>query len=323
MHLGAHISSAGGVEKVFERAQAIGAEAVQIFPSAPQQWKAPAFTDDQVAQFRDLHAASKMPAFFHGVYLINLGSKDEALLRRSVESLTQSLRWAGKLGVSGVIFHVGSHLGQGWDEALVRQICKHIREALEAAPNDTLLVLENNAGQGNCIGGTWAELGAIIRGLDNDPRVTICIDTCHALAMNYDISTDAGCEAAMESFDKEIGVDRLVAVHANDSKIPLGGLRDRHENIGDGFIGLDGFAAVMRHPAFRDVPFFLEVPGLAGNGPDIENVMRLKAIRAGVGLAAPVLGELPAAPAPKPAKRSATTPKPPKRPVRAARKTQQ
>ena len=319
MHIGAHISSAGGVQNVFARARAIGAEAVQIFPSAPQQWKAPSFTDEQVTEFRALHDASLMPAFFHGVYLINFGSKDEALLRRSVESLTQAMRWSEKLGVRGVIFHVGSHLGQGWDDDLVRHVCGLMREVLEAAPGDSVLVMENNAGQGNCIGASWAELGALIRGLDNDRRLGICLDTCHALAMNYDLSTGPGCEAAMESFDKEIGLERLVAVHANDSKMPLGGLRDRHENIGDGHIGLDGFAAVLGHPAFRDLPFLLEVPGLSGQGPDIENVMRLKAIRAGVGIAAPVLGELPPEPPPAPkraAKRPATASKQAKQPAR-------
>ena len=287
MHIGAHISSAGGLPKVFDRAAAIGAEAMQIFPSAPQQWRAPAYTDQHVEEFRARHTAWPIPVFFHGVYLINLGSSDEALLSRSVESLKQSLLWAERLGVRGTIFHVGSHLGAGWDEALVKNVCARMREALDAVPNDRLLILENNAGQGNCIGGKWDELAAIIHGLDDDPRVAVCIDTCHAFAMNYDIASAAGCEAAMAEFSATVGLDRLVAVHANDSKVPLAGLRDRHENIGDGYIGLDGFATIMRHPAFRDIPFLLEVPGLKNDGPDVENVMRLKAIRAGIGLPAP------------------------------------
>ncbi|MCZ2108080.1 MAG: deoxyribonuclease IV [Dehalococcoidia bacterium] len=293
MRIGAHISAAGGIQRVFGRAKEIGAEAVQVFPSAPQQWKAPVISDDSAAEFKRVLAESGMPAFFHGVYLINFGSKDEVLLQRSVDSLATYLDWAGKLGVTGTIFHVGSHLGSGWDEAMVKHVCTHIRRTLDAAPNDSLLILENNAGQGNCIGGQWEELGAIIRGLDNDPRLAVCFDTCHALAMNHDIRTDAACEATMDAFDREIGLDRLAAVHANDSKQPLGGLRDRHENIGDGYIGLDGFAAIMRHPAFRDVPFLLEVPGLDGKGPDRENIMRLKAIRAGIGIAPPVAAEPP------------------------------
>lgn len=284
MRIGAHVSSSGGILKVFDRAAAIGAEALQIFPSAPQQWKTPVISDDQAAEFRARLDDSCMPAFFHGVYLINFGSKDEALLERSVKSLAESLRWASRLGVVGTIFHVGSHLGAGWDEQLIAQVCGCIRQALEDSPEDALVLLENNAGQGNCIGGTWEELGAIIRGLDRNSRVKVCLDTCHALAMNYDVASDSGIQTAMSGFGREIGLERLAVVHANDSKQPLGGLRDRHENIGDGHIGLDGFGAIIRHPAFRNVPFLLEVPGLDGKGPDVENVMRLKAIRAGAGV---------------------------------------
>lgn len=287
MHIGAHVSSAGGIQKVFERAAAIRAEAIQLFPSAPQQWKTPNISDQQADAFREGLSATQLPVFFHGVYLVNLASADDALIERSVDSLTGYLDWAGRLGVRGVIFHVGSHLGRGWDDALVAQICALMRRALDGAPNDALLVIENNAGQGNCVGATFAEIGAMIRGLDNDPRLAVCLDTCHALAMGYDIATTDGCHAAMQEFDHEIGLARLVAVHANDSKMPLGGTRDRHENIGEGHIGLEGFGTIMRHPAFRDVPFFLEVPGLDGKGPDIENIMRLKAIRAGASIPAP------------------------------------
>lgn len=278
MLIGAHISSAGGLHKVFERASDIGAEAIQVFLSAPQQWKPPTFTDEQVAAFKAAHAESPMPVFVHGTYLMNFGSKDEALLNRSVASLRSSLRWAGELGLVGTIFHTGSHLGAGF-EAVLPNVCSRIREAMDASPNASRVLLETNAGQGNCIGRTFGELGAIIRGLEGDPRVGVCLDTCHVFAMGYDISSREGCEQTMEEFAREIGLDRLVAVHANDSKMPLGGVRDRHENIGEGEIGLDGFRTLMQHPAFQDVPFLLEVPGFGGDGPDAENVARLKAIR--------------------------------------------
>ena len=278
MKIGAHVSSAGGAAGVFDRAAKIGAEAVQLFISAPQQWQAPVLTEAQADAFRSAHAASGIPAFFHGVYLMNFGSQDEELLQRSVTSLAGYLEWAGKLGATGTIFHVGSHLGAGFDGVAVRA-SQLIREAMERAPNDSLVILENSAGQGNCIGRSFGELGQLIRGLDNDRRVAVCIDTCHALAMGYDLATSEGCELAMEEFDREIGFERLAAVHANDSKMPLGGVRDRHENIGDGHIGLDGFRCLMSHRAFADVPFLLEVPGLDGKGPDAENVNRLKSIR--------------------------------------------
>ena len=278
MRIGAHISSAGGPEKIFPRAAEIGAEAVQLFISAPQQWRLPALKDEQVAAFREAKAAADVPAFFHGVYLMNFGASDEGILERSVASLASYLRWSKELGVVGTIFHVGSHLGAGF-EPVLPQVCRLIRQAMDEAPNGARVILENNAGQGAGIGSTFAELGAIIRGLDDDPRLGVCIDTCHSFAMGYDISTPDGCDLAMAEFDREVGFDRLLAVHANDSKMPLGGVRDRHENIGDGHIGLDGFRAIMAHPAFADVPFLLEVPGIEGKGPDAENIRRLKAIR--------------------------------------------
>jgi deoxyribonuclease-4 len=286
MRIGAHVSSAGGPAGVFERAAAIEAEAVQLFISAPQQWRLPVLSDEQVERFRTAHAAAGIPAFFHGVYLMNFASQDPVILEKSVASLSAYLNGAATLGAVGTIFHVGSHLGAGFDEMLP-QMCRLIREAMESAKNDTLVILENSAGQGNCCGKDFRELGALIRGLDNDPRVAVCIDTCHAFAMGYDVSSAEGCAIAMEEFDREVGFGRLAAVHANDSKMPLGGVRDRHENIGDGLIGLDGFRTLMAHPAFADVPFLLEVPGIEKKGPDAENIARLKRLRSEAGVAAP------------------------------------
>ena len=276
--IGAHVSSAGGPHKVFPKALEMGAEAVQIFLSAPQQWKAPVLTDENVELFLAAKAEAGLPVFLHGVYLMNFGGQDAAILEKSVTSLANYLRWADRLGAKGTIFHVGSHLGLGF-EAVLPQMCRLLSQALDEAGNESWLILENNAGVGNCCGRNFAELGAIIRDLGGDPRVKVCIDTCHAFAMGYDISTPHGCEAAVSEFEREIGLERLVAVHANDSKTPLGGIRDRHENIGDGEIGYDGFKAVMSHPAFAGIPFLLEVPGLEKKGPDAENIGRLQRIR--------------------------------------------
>lgn len=290
MRIGAHVSSAGGHHLVFERARAMGAEAVQLFISAPQQWKLPAPTDEQVDLFRRQQSAAGIPAFFHGVYLINLGSPDEALLGRSLASLQAYRHFAGLMGVVGTIFHVGSHLGAGYDGAMAERIAGMLATVLEDEPdNPSLLILENNAGQGNCIGGKFGELGTIIRALDGHPKVAVCLDTCHAYAMGYDLATSDGCERAMEEFDREIGFGRLAAVHANDTKQPIGTFRDRHENIGEGHIGTEGFRTLMAHPAFRDVPFLLEVPGFNGNGPDAKNIRRLKKIRAELGIETPKL----------------------------------
>lgn len=283
MRIGAHIRSSGGVKEIMPRAQEMGAEAVQFFISAPQQWRPPVITEDDAASFRAARGQSGVPAFLHGVYLVNLASAEPALLGRSVGSLKLYVKWGTALGVEGVIFHVGSHKGQGF-EAVAPQVCQAMREVLDYAPDGCKLIMENNAGQGGGVGSTFAELGALIRGLDNDPRVGVCLDTCHAFAMGYNLATPDGCERAMEEFDRYVGLERLVVVHANDSKVPLGGVRDRHENIGDGYIGYDGFRAILAHPAFRHVPFILEVPGIDGDGPDAENVARLKRIRDELGV---------------------------------------
>lgn len=293
MRIGAHVSSSGGCQHVFQRARDIGAEAVQLFITAPQQWKAPTLSDEQVALFNRVREAAGIPAFFHGVYLVNFGSPDPALLERSVASLANYRHFAGRMGVVGTIFHVGSHLGAGFDEGMTRRICELLGKVLEAEPdNPSLLILENNAGQGNCIGGQFGEIGAIIRGLGNHRQLAVCLDTCHAFAMGYDLATESGCDQAMQEFDQEIGFERLVAVHANDTKQPIGTFRDRHENIGDGHIGLAGFRNLMSHPAFRDAPFLLEVPGFDGKGPDAKNVRRLKKLRAEIGLEPPKLAPM-------------------------------
>lgn len=282
MRIGAHVSSAGGPHNAFPKAAAMGAEALQVFLSAPQQWRAPALSDEQTDLFITARETAGVPVFTHAIYLINFGSQDPAIHEKSVASLGGYLEWAGKLGIEGVIVHVGSHLGLGFD-AVREQACRLLGNALQSAPANVSLLLENNAGQGNCMGRSFAELGSLIRGLGDDPRLGICLDTCHAFAMGYDLATREGCELAMTELANEVGNGRLRAVHANDSKGPLGGVKDRHENIGDGSIGYDGFRTLMSHAAFAEVPFLLEVPGIDGKGPDAENVSRLKRLRAEAG----------------------------------------
>ena len=219
--------------------------------------------------------------FLHGVYLINLATADPTLLNRSAGSLKQYLQFCDRTGAKGTIFHTGSHKGAGFD-AVLPQIVGTIERVLEATPERTWLILENSAGQGGTVGGRFEELAAIIKGVDSE-RVKVCLDTCHLYAAGYDVATPAGCDATMQEFDRLVGMDRLVAVHANDSKAGLGSGLDRHENIGQGQIGRAGFCAIAGHAAFRDVPFILEVPGFEGNGPDRRNVETLREICAEVG----------------------------------------
>ena len=283
MLIGAHVSAAGGVSKSVARGEAIGAECIQIFASSPRGWKFTPIADDEATRFRsEIERAGFGPTVLHGKYLCALGSSDPELVERSIEALTKDLQAAAQLGALGVIFHPASHRGRGYD-AVFDQFVDGVKTILERAPGDPLLMLEISAGSGDHIGSKFAELGKIISAVD-DPRVAVCLDTQHAFAAGYDVSTDEGLAAMMDEFDTEIGLDLLRAVHANDSKRELGSAVDRHDNIGEGLIGRDGFVSIMSSPALRDVPFYLEVPGFEKGGPDLKNVEILKSIRAGLGL---------------------------------------
>ncbi|MCH7800056.1 MAG: deoxyribonuclease IV [Chloroflexi bacterium] len=277
MRLGAHVSTAGGPVKAFDRALEIGAETIQIFASSPRAWKFKMPTDEQASEFRQKGESTGVgPVFLHGSYLVNVGGSPE-LVEKSIDCLTNNLVAASKLGAEGVIFHGGSHKGKGFD-AVLGQAAESLKEVLRRTPDDVWLIIENSAGMGFHIGASFVELGRMVEAID-DERVKICLDTEHCFAAGYNIADSEGVNDAMEEFDREIGLDRLVAVHANDAKVEHGSGVDRHENIGDGFIGLDGFEVIMSHPAFENVPFLLEVPGADKKGPDKENMDRLKAIR--------------------------------------------
>lgn len=286
MEIGAHVSSSSGLDKCVDRACDIGAEAIQLFASAPQSWRHTAHPDDEIARFRERAAVCGIEnTFLHAIYLVNLASESPEQLGRSIGSLKMALQIASRMGARGVIFHVGSHKGVGFG-GVIDQILAAVSDILAHTPPDTWLILENSAGMGGSIGSAFSELGAIIRGIGDD-RLRVCLDTCHTLAAGYEVRTRDGIEATMDEFDREIGRERLVAVHANDSKVDLRGGRDRHENIGYGFIGEEGFLNLLAHPAFADQPLLLEVPGLDRSGPDRPNVDALRSIRSRLGLPDP------------------------------------
>jgi deoxyribonuclease IV len=283
MEIGAHVSSASGLDKTIERACAIGAEAIQLFASAPQSWRPTEHSDEEFSRYRErAEAAGIRNAFLHAIYLVNLATESPEQLGRSVGSLKMAMKTASRMGARGVIFHVGSHKGVGFQE-VVGQILEAVSDILAYSPPDSWLILENSAGMGGSIGSQFAELGAIIHAV-GDERLRVCLDTCHTLAAGYEVRTNEGINDTMAEFDREIGLERLVAVHANDSKVDLSGGKDRHENIGQGFIGEDGFLALFGHPAFAEMPLLLEVPGYEGGGPDRQNVDALREIRRRLGL---------------------------------------
>ena len=237
-----------------------------------------------MAVFREkAQAADIRPVFLHGIYLINLGTDIKGNIRKGVQSLINYMRLASAMGGSGVVFHGGSHKGAGYD-AIFKQTVDSLEEVLVNSPSDVYLTIENSAGMGNTIGSNFNEIARILEAVDS-PQLRVCLDTQHAFASGYDLRTAEGVAQTMEEFDREIGLDRLVAVHVNDSKTEFASGVDRHENIGMGAMGEQAFVAVAGHPAFKDVPFILEVPGLEGKGPDKANVDKLKQLRAQAGLA--------------------------------------
>lgn len=284
MKVGAHVSTAGGMNKAIDRALAIGCEAIQIFGSSPQSWAYKPVPEEQTRAFREkAEEAAISPVFFHAIYLINLGSADPAIAEKGVQSLINYMHLAKEIGAAGVIFHPGSHKGMGYD-AIFAQTVSSIERVLENSPDGPALTLENTAGMGQTIGAKFEELGRIISAVDSaySDRLKVCLDTQHSYAAGYDIASKDGLEAALAEFDETIGLDKLAALHANDSKRELGNGVDRHENIGEGYIGLQGFENIMGNSAFQDVPFFLEVPGFENKGPDIANIGILKNIRSRV-----------------------------------------
>ena len=284
MRVGAHVSTEGGLERAVERAQALGAETIQIFAAAPQSWRKKDYSVEESEAFQRRSAeAGVRPVFIHGVYLVNLATSDPAGLERSIDALTWSLDVCRQIGALGAIFHLGSHRGAGF-EATLPQVVAAVQRILQGSPGDTWLILENSAGMGGSVGSHFSELGIIMREAAN-PRVKVCFDTQHSFAAGYDVATAPGLEATLTEFEEQVGLANLVAVHANDSKIALGGGVDRHENIGEGLIGREGFRVIMAHAAFRDIPFLLEVPGFEKKGPDKENVDILREIREELGLA--------------------------------------
>ncbi len=280
MKLGAHVSPSGGVGKSIDRALDIGAEAIQIFASSPRAWKFNHPKPEEVERFRKKSEESGIgPCYIHGSYLVNIGGSEDQL-QKSIDCLVNNMSAAGEIGAEGVIFHGGSHKGKGFD-AVLNQAANCLTQVLEKSPDNVWLCLENSAGMGSHIGSSFREIGRILRVVDH-PNLKVCLDTEHCFAAGYNLAVPEELDKVIAEFDSEIGLDKLVAVHANDAKVELGSGVDRHENIGEGYIGISGFESILGNTAFKNVPFFLEVPGFDGNGPDKENLDRLKTIRSSI-----------------------------------------
>jgi deoxyribonuclease-4 len=282
MYFGAHVKSSGGVWNAIANGTEIGCEAVQFFAGSPRTWAPTIYKEADAARFREARAASPIRfVLIHTIYLINLASAKEDFYEKSVTSLGGALAAAEQLGADAIVTHIGSHQGAGFEAGLERVQAGLRRVLAESEGSAVRLLLENTAGAGGTMGVDFEELGAIIAATGGDPRLGICLDTAHLFESGADIRAAAGLAETLARLDAACGRERLVALHLNDSKTALGSNRDRHENIGDGDLGDDGFRVIVNEPAFADLPGILEVPGLDGEGPDRENLARLRRLAGG------------------------------------------
>ncbi len=278
MLLGAHVSPAGGLVKAVERGVERGCRAIQIFNQSPRMWRPTAYGEEDFAAFREAVAASPIEAtVVHAVYLVNCGTDDPELRERSLASLTHSLRVGDAIGAAGVILHAGSAKG-GDPAAAIARAGEVIGEAL-AASEACPLQLENTAGAGGTLGRSFEELAALLEAAGGEPRLGVCLDSCHLLASGYEVGTVAGLDATVAACDAAVGLDRLGSLHVNDSLTPLGSGRDRHAALGEGEIGKAGCAVFLSEPRFEGLPMIYEGPGTAGHGVEREDMKVMARLR--------------------------------------------
>jgi deoxyribonuclease IV len=278
MLIGAHVSTAGGLVNALERAEAMGAETMQIFHQSPRAWRPTAYTQKDFAAFRERLAASKVESvYIHAVYLINVASNDAEVRRKSLSSLVHALQLGDGIGAGGVVFHPGSGKGLRAVSRSLKMIAGAAGKALAATERCPLL-LENTAGAGGTIGRSFEELGDLL-GLIDDPRVGVCLDSCHLLASGYDIRTPAGMSAVTDQCAARMDLDQVRALHLNDSQAKLGANVDRHANLGEGELGRKGIRAFLGEPRLQGRPVLIEVPGPDGHGPDKPQVQIAKRLR--------------------------------------------
>jgi deoxyribonuclease-4 len=278
MHIGAHVSSSGGIHTAIDRAVAIGAESVQVFTQSPRTWRQTNHDPATFDLFREKREEGDIQGVLcHALYLCNFAAPDDAVYEKSVAALRSTMEIASAIGADGVVVHVGSHLGTGLDKGLER-VVPALAQVLELSSDTTWLLMENSAGTGGTIGRSIDELATIYDRLDRHPRLGICLDSCHLYASGVDVTDRAAFDACIDEVDATIGLDRLRALHVNDSAEPLGSNRDRHANMGEGLLG-DDLGVFLAHPKLQGLPAVLETAGPDKRGPDANEVRKAKEIR--------------------------------------------
>jgi len=286
MTLGSHLSIAGGVDKAIDRAHDLDENALQIFSQNVRAWKTRELEEDEIAKFKDKRKQYGIDyVVIHTSYLLNLASPKDELWKKSKQGLVEEIRRADALGIPAINTHIGSHTGSGLENGLNRLIeaLREITRTNEFADSTVTLLLENTAGAGTALGSDFSELGRVLGELDCPHRFGVCIDTCHGFAAGYDLSSQAGVEGTLQAFDEQVDIGNLKLVHLNDSRGGLGSNKDRHDHIGMGQIGEEGFKAIVNHPLARDLPFILETPkekidGVEADRVNLDKIMSFREI---------------------------------------------
>jgi deoxyribonuclease-4 len=273
---GAHCS--GGVKKALDNGAAMGAEAVQLFVQSPRTWRFPEHDPADLEAFRLKREQADVPVLVHALYLVNLAAPDDAIYSKSIDTMHATVDTACAIDAEAVVFHLGSHLGAGFETGLERLV-PAVEQVLDRCNDRTWLLMENSAGAGGTIGRSLDELAAIFAGLGRHERFGVCLDSCHLFVSGVDVTDAPTWAALLDDLDERIGLDRLRALHANDAKAPLGSNRDRHDNIGEGLIG-EGLGVFLAHPKVQGLPVVLEVPGADGKGPNADEIRKLRELHA-------------------------------------------
>jgi deoxyribonuclease IV len=279
VQFGAHVSSSGGIDTAIDRIEAMGGDCVQVFTQSPRTWRPTNHRPEAIDRFWARREEARVRGVIcHALYLVNLAAPDDAVYEKSVVTMRTTVDVACAIGADGVVFHVGSHLGAGFEAGLDRVVAA-LDLILDRCAGDTWLLMENSAGTGATIGRSLDELATLLERLDQHPRLGVCLDSCHLHASGYDVGDPAAIDGLVAELEGTIGLDRLRALHVNDSATPLGSNRDRHANILEGEIG-DGLGAFLVHPAFQHLGAYLEVPGVNKAGPNADEIQKLRKLHA-------------------------------------------
>jgi len=279
VQIGAHVSSSGGIDKAIDRAVEIGADSLQVFTQSPRTWRPTNHDPASFERFREKRAEAGIGGVVcHALYLCNLAAPDDAVYEKSVAAMRNTMEVGNGIGADGVVFHVGSHLGSGFEAGLER-VLPALEQVLELSTDETWLLMENSAGAGGTIGRSVEELATIYDRMGQHPHLGICLDSCHLWVSGVDVTDPAALDACLDEVDSAIGLDRLRVLHVNDAAAPFASNRDRHANILEGELG-EKLGVFLGNPRLQDLPAVLETAGQENRGPDADEIRKTKELHA-------------------------------------------